>query len=262
MLKPRNMVRDFVAYSFGLGDAADIYEGLARSGIPAAVIRKFSSRRVRFVRHVVRSTPVGEVLFVHVPKNAGTSIKQALYPFDPGHATVRYYQMIVPEILKNVDSMAIIRDPIDRFLSAFDFVRNSGGSHVPISRKSTNRLSRIATIDDFLDHLEAIAGNWFLTDHVARPQWWYIVNEEGLIAVKNLWIFSQNNKNLTEYLSKYGIHEIPVVNQTNRKSRELTVEQKHRVHRIYEWDFAIYDSMLNSASSSDLYLKPVAKLAI
>ena len=66
-------------------------------------------------------------MFIHVPKNGGTSVKRALYKSDPGHASLRYYRLFFPSYLARAETFAIIREPTERFLSGYDFLMNGGG---------------------------------------------------------------------------------------------------------------------------------------
>jgi len=66
------------------------------------------------------------ILFVHIPKNAGTSISHALYGKEIGHHPISWYRERFPHTMTQLPSFAIIRDPVTRFLSAFLFLKNGG----------------------------------------------------------------------------------------------------------------------------------------
>lgn len=63
-------------------------------------------------------------IFVHVPKNAGTTIYKNLgLPFS-GHRTVSQYQQILGnELYDKMFSFAFVRNPFDRFLSLYNYAR-------------------------------------------------------------------------------------------------------------------------------------------
>ena len=66
------------------------------------------------------------ILFIHIPKNAGTSISHALYGLEVGHHPISWYRERFPHTMSQLPSFAIIRDPVTRFLSAFLFLKNGG----------------------------------------------------------------------------------------------------------------------------------------
>ena len=67
------------------------------------------------------------LIFVHVPRVAGTSIAQTLYGQRcTRHYSIRYYKTVAPEFWAAADSFAVLRDPFDRFASAYAFVRSGG----------------------------------------------------------------------------------------------------------------------------------------
>lgn len=183
------------------------------------------------------------LLFIHVPKNGGTSLKRALYAFDPGHATLRYYDWLAPALRPSKTSFALLREPIDRFLSGYDFLRNGGGSDVSIQPAALRRLAGIGTVDAYLDHLESLDGNWFGVDSFARPQWWYVADRAGVVAVDHLWIIGEQALEIAALL---GRHDLPAprhVNRTRREQRTLTAGQAARVERLFHTDFLLYDAV-------------------
>lgn len=66
------------------------------------------------------------ILFIHIPKNAGTSISHALYGKEIGHHPVAWYRERFPYSLAGIPSFAVVRDPVRRFASAFLFLKNGG----------------------------------------------------------------------------------------------------------------------------------------
>jgi hypothetical protein len=58
-------------------------------------------------------------IFIHVPKAAGTSIKQALDLPGGGHWTWYYYATYHPELWREYTSFAVVRNPWDRAVSAY-----------------------------------------------------------------------------------------------------------------------------------------------
>ena len=223
-----------VRWAFAVDIYADAFERLA--------ILDRSRRLAGMFRHKVpqelREHPL---LFIHVPKNGGTSLKRALYAGDPGHSTVRYYDWLDPGLRSSAICFALVRDPVDRFLSSFGFLENGGGSEVSIQPAARRRLQGIGSVDQFLDYLESIAGDWLKVDTFARPQWWYVANRSGAIDVDSLWLLGEQDAEIAALLDSHGFAPPGYANRTSRTARRLSAAQRARVERIYAPDFAIYD---------------------
>jgi hypothetical protein len=220
--------------AFGVDQYADIFEKLALSPRFPGMIRRVSRR------HLPDDLAQSNLLFIHVPKNGGTSVKRALYRSDPGHASIRYYSLYFPAFLKGADSFAILRDPVDRFLSGFDFLLNGGGGDVSIRAEPMRRMRHIGSIDALLDYLERLDGDWLKADTFVRPQSWYIADPGGIIRVDRLWLLECAGSGLLRFLRDHGIPLIPHLNQTRRAVRILEFGQIERLRTIYADDFALY----------------------
>ncbi|OYW45773.1 MAG: hypothetical protein B7Z08_06225 [Sphingomonadales bacterium 32-68-7] len=220
--------------AFGVDQYPDVFERIAMGGRRSPIVQRLFSHKVSAD---IRSH---KLLFIHIPKNGGTSIKRVLYRDDPGHATVRFYDVFGAEVLCSSASFALLRDPVDRFLSAFDFLQQGGGSDVTVRPAALRRLAGIDTIDAFLDYLEAIRGNWFKVDTVARPQWWYVADRDGTIRVGKFWLLGEHNAAINRFLASYNAPAIGHVNRTARSQRQLTAGQTQRVESLYAPDFELY----------------------
>jgi hypothetical protein len=216
----------------------DVYERLAYH---PALFRVVSGAMTSKVPEEIRS---GGPIFIHIPKNAGTTIKRFLYKSDPGHLSSRFYALSAPDLLAASHSFAIIRDPYDRFMSSYDFLLRGGGTEARIQAPVMRRLAHIQTIDDYLDYLEGIDDDWFLSDTSARPQSWYITDLDGNIVIKKLYILGRETPDLAYSLSADGSFPLNHANKTDRFTFTLTNEQTARVRRLYAADVGIYEHLL------------------
>ena len=63
------------------------------------------------------------LIFLHVPKAAGTSVSQPLYGRFLGHYTAQQIFDFDPSLLQTIPSFGVVRNPWDRCVSAFRFAR-------------------------------------------------------------------------------------------------------------------------------------------
>jgi hypothetical protein len=229
---------------FGVDQYADIFEKLAMARTNRPLLR------TAFRRRIAPDIAASPLLFIHVPKNGGTSIKRALYTSDPGHCSVRYYDLFFPGHMRRSETLAIIREPADRFLSAFDFLMNGGGRDVSIQPRPLARMAGVRTLDDFLDFLEGLNGDWLKADTFVRPQSWYISDIRGIIQIRHLLLLDQATDGLQAFLKSRNIASLPHVNRTERTQRELTTQQAGRLARLYPMDFRLYAELKRMGGSA------------
>jgi Sulfotransferase family len=217
---------------------ADVFERAAMGHKPAPMLLRRILRRN--MSNDVADSPI---LFIHVPKNGGTSVKHALYSSDPGHVTLRYYEFFHGDYLTTAQSFAILRDPVDRFLSGYDFMRQGGGKDVRIQPIPMQRMRGIDSIDGLLDFIEAARGDWLRVDTFLRPQWWYVTDRATRIGVQHLWTIEETGARMSAFLAEYGLPAIPHKNRTERAPREITDSQRARILGLYAPDGVLYETV-------------------
>lgn len=90
------------------------------------------------------------VLFIHIPKCAGISVNHALYGcLGIGHQSFDRVRPLIPrELINEMHTFTILRDPVERFVSAFYFIR-SGGLNGEFG--AGHRLEKYRDINDFIE---------------------------------------------------------------------------------------------------------------
>jgi len=176
------------------------------------------------------------LLFVHVPKTAGMAVGRALYGETVQHASIRYYQMAAPALVASVPTFAIVRDPVERFLSAYAYACAGGTADNAVSEPFRSIYRGFRSVDDALDHLEA--ANWpYGVDHIFRPQSWYVMNEDGVLGVDHLIPLRDMDRAL-KILAPWAA-ALPLVNCSHLEKPELTPRQEWRVRYLYAADLRL-----------------------
>ena len=195
-------------------------------------------RRLRRIREA-------GVLFVHIPKCAGMSVSTVLYGEPVFHPTIRYYKRVAPDIVRDLPSFAVWRDPVARFVSAYRFARNGGAPDARLARAFRTQYMAFRSLDDALDHVEQ-APSVYQTDHIFRPQFWYVADFGGRIAVDQLCLIEDLDKTVAA-AGLPGLAEMGRVNLSPPMEDELTPEQMRRLRKLYAIDFSIYEALRTEA---------------
>jgi len=124
-------------------------------------------------------------IFVHIPKTAGTSIGIALYNNgSTGHYRWWEYKQCDPEKFENYFKFAFVRNPVDRFISSFYYLKEGG-------KTSSDRYWAMTHLSKFETHsqlLEEMAVNAKTKSKILswghfEPQSSFICNQNGEVMV-------------------------------------------------------------------------------
>lgn len=234
--------KDAICRLYDLKDHDDIFEVVSfrRTKLDRLIVSLinsglFSRRESDPYRAALSAWPI---VFVHVPKNAGTSISLALYDRQIQHKSYRCLATFMPDILSDRETFATWRDPERRFISAYKFLRTNGTEVVGVSEKFAALLEGRSSIDDYLDFVER-ADRIFDLDFTLRPQGWFLKDADGAIRIDRLFDISSGNGRLREYLGDHGVTDLPHANASRREDIELSDSQRKRIRAIYADDYEL-----------------------
>jgi hypothetical protein len=182
------------------------------------------------------------VLFVHVPRNAGTSASVSVYGRTTHHRTALFYKTAAPDLYAQADVFAILRDPIERFKSAYWFVRNGGGADVALDVRFAALCRGVETPDDLLNLVARHLGDVYGLDHVLRPQSWYVRDAANRSIVPNLFVLHEDNQALARFLAERGMRPLPHLNATAKSRLDLGESHVNRLRDLYAADFALLEA--------------------
>lgn len=164
------------------------------------------------------------------------AVSHALYGEQVRHASIRYYGAVAPALAKSLPTLAVFRDPIERFRSAYVYARAAGSRDNRVSEPFRSVYLTFRDVDDALDHLEA--ADWpYGVDHIFRPQSWYVTNGRGALAVDHLVALPDLADALSALAPWAG--PLPDLNRTAGEKPTLTPRQEWRLRYLYASDFAL-----------------------
>jgi len=173
------------------------------------------------------------IAFIHIPKNAGTSVEFALYGQKLGHRTWREIKALAPGQFNDWEKWAVVREPIDRFLSAYDYL--AGGGRNAWDAEFSRRFMQGKTIDEFILGFPHVALRWF---HF-RPQADYLLSNGKLMVDRVVTL-----KNLADLPVEIG-HLNKTEIKKGRPRSQLHEESREAVLSIYSDDARLYNSIEN-----------------
>jgi hypothetical protein len=110
-------------------------------------------QRLRETSPAIRSFLEHRCIYVHIPKCAGNAIEKSLFgEVFGGHLTAWHYRMIFrPNEFRTFFKFAIVRNPWDRLVSAFHFLKKGGLN--PYDRWwAEKHLGQFPDFDSFVKH--------------------------------------------------------------------------------------------------------------
>lgn len=188
-----------------------------------------------FVRH--------ECIFIHIPKSAGTSILKLLAGGDRiyrDHAGWFEYYRHDPIRYRHYFKFAVVRDPFDRAVSAYTYLRNGGNQKEDLIYQE--RLAQISFERFVLDHLD----QYTIHEHLLfRPQYLFLYDRQRTLKVDFLARFENLDADLAVVTSRLGL-DADTLQKLNKSagSRE-TVDYfsnpavVDKIVSLYRYDFEL-----------------------
>ena len=180
-------------------------------------------------------------LFIHIPKCGGKSIIHDIYGLAQhdhfGHATIRYYKALLgPRRFEDVFRFALVRDPIERAVSGYNFYK-AGGFGGPNSQL---RIYKDAiSFDQFVadGHLEERSR----VDVVFRPQSHFLTDHDGCLATDRVYDFADFDAAICDIRTKCGMPQLDQTSKINitphKHTTQIIPQTARKVRTIYQVDY-------------------------
>lgn len=196
---------------------------------PATLTRSFiarlpaPARAALLVRRRERTLREAGVVFIHVPKAAGSSLNQALYGRFMGHYTAAEVYRFASRPVAALPRFTVVRDPWSRAVSAWRFARAGVGTGegVVAGMAQADRFAdpRFATFDGFVDWL----GTADLT------------HEDGVFRPQSCWFTDAGGRNLVQHIGRLEDLAPTVAWVEARTGRPFAVPHTNRSGEAIDW---------------------------
>jgi len=201
--------------------------------------RKSRNLRIKFPE----AFDTTESIFVHIPKAAGTSVAMALYGMQVGHWTWRQWRELNPVKFRKYFKFAIMRDPVDRFVSAFYYLRGGGmnasdkqfGDSILMAYPNANAFAK-ALVDYELQR-KVLAWKHF------RRQADYVADERGKPQTDAILLFENLDAEFASVAGRInpGVQSLPCLNKTAEKPDVgLDKDALDVLECLYRTDFTLW----------------------
>lgn len=181
-----------------------------------------------------------KLIFIHIPKNAGTSIIKAmglenLYM----DKSIKEYKEHYGDYWNEYKKFTVVREPIDRFISAYKFARMdesgwfSATGEEGLEKHHHYELCNDMNINEYVSYLYTNKKEF---NRWISPQTFIVSNENGEREID----YYVRYENLLEDLQKIGIDKIEKLNSSkikDDKTIELTKKSKNQLYQIYDIDY-------------------------
>jgi len=216
--------------------------------------------RIRFqIRHpfrfrvVVNRIKKNKAIFVHIPKSAGTSIRESLFGGGGAHRTIAGFQSVLaPELFAECFKFTFVRNPWDRLVSAFFYLKNQ--NMMSNQRWAKEHLSRFQDFNTFVTQ-------WLTRDNIwsfvfFRPQYHFICCEGRQPAVDFIGYYENLVPDFTVICERIkSSAKLEEKNRNSRRGRDYreyyTDETRNLVAEIYAEDIELFGYNFDNSSLSN-----------
>lgn len=185
------------------------------------------------------------LIFIHIPKNAGVSLAHAIYGTPMGHWTIQDLSRHHPKLVNTIPTLAVVRNPFERLHSAYTFACQGHGFGIvngPVVRNHKQyRRPEFATYERFICEW-IIQANLSKMDFIFRTQASFAIDTKRNLKPSYIFKLDQIQK-IERFLSDYLSRDIHIerMNYTNRqKGYHLTSEMESIIRHVYRDDFKIF----------------------
>ncbi|WP_158971660.1 sulfotransferase family 2 domain-containing protein [Paraglaciecola sp. L3A3] len=199
--------------------------------------------------------------FIHIPKNGGTTVEKLIYKTKSVKHR-KWYELyaMAPKEYIHWNKFCIIRNPYDRFLSAYNYLHH-GGRNAIDSEIGRRYVKPYNDINEFIKALDNVSfKNKIMSYFHFQTQSEYILSDDDICMVNNLLSFENFDTDLADFLgiqAKQVLHANKTIGH-GASFPDLNEYSLTLLRQIYDRDFILYASL--SEPKSDMYMKNLSTL--
>lgn len=207
----------------------------------------FQQRRIERMMEAPVAMPAHfdkhQCLYFAVPKAAGHSVNQGLFGADTvEHVPAEWYQRIEPDKFERYFKFTFVRNPWDRAVSAYSFLRQGGSPYREDDRQWQNFVNRFASFDEFV--CEWMNRENLLRHYAFTPQYRFLQDRFGMMNVDFVGRFESLQEDFATVAAKLGRDSsLPHLNKSRDKPYQhfYTERSQALIADLYREDIERFD---------------------
>lgn len=197
----------------------------------------------------INISDIYQCIFIHIPKAAGNSIKEALELPGRGHLPWQYFYLVYPEKWDSYTKFAVVRNPWDRVVSAYHYaIMDKNFWHDNLKQGDLHPDYELLSKKTFAECCEIIRDRRNLLRHEAwYPQHVWIAKKENgsnSLMVDLILRYENLENDFTVLCEKLGISNIhlPQVNPSNPEMYRTYYSDETRkiIEHVYATDIKLF----------------------
>ena len=191
--------------------------------------------------YAVRDIERAGIIFIHIPKTGGTSISKVLYRRNLPHFGAAFYAKHAPASFGRLPSFAVIRDPIERAISSWRFVRGAGSDDMAYNLYDRWRLDGLERFDDFVAFLARTPLERIPATFHEQVGW--VSDGRGRLIVDQLFAF-RSSEGAPRGLGPWLGTSLPHLNASTSYDVSCSEQSLETLRRIYARDLHLYEHLI------------------
>lgn len=176
-----------------------------------------------------------KAIFIHIPKAAGTSVYTSLFgEVKRNHIRLLYFEAYDASKFKRYFKFAIVRNPYDRLVSSYFYIKNKNDLYTPMLEKYPTFSSFVKALKNSATKVEL-----FKIPHF-NSQFYFLADRHGKVGVDFIGHFENLENDYKVIASKLGIStKLDHHNKSKHKpySEYFDSELIRIVNEVYNDDF-------------------------
>tara|TARA_R110002073_G_scaffold132514_5_gene279439 strand:+ start:2379 stop:3059 length:681 start_codon:yes stop_codon:yes gene_type:complete len=186
-----------------------------------------------------------QYIFIHIPKTAGKSIISKLHNRGATHLSYSDYEDILGDKINDYFVFTVLRDPADRFASAYSYLK-AGGNQSREDQEFSHRWIKNKDINDFIK--TSFTASEVRNSLFFRSQASFLKKKNDALATVKILDLNNLKRDFVSISDRLGVSsELPYLNESHSIINAFSEESRLIIQTVYREDYALINSTINSS---------------